>query len=64
MRTPLERDVFLGAGSIEALLRHFGYRDREFPYMAKFVPEILRRIRCLRSAFIILLIVGRLFYNH
>jgi len=61
---PLVRDVFPDMASMEVLPRHFGYRDKEFPYMAKFVLEMLRRIQCLRSAFIILLIVSRLSYNH
>jgi len=51
---PLVRDVFLDVASMEVLPRHFGYRDRESPYMAKFVLEMLRRNRCPRSAFIIL----------
>lgn len=28
---------FPDVASIEVLPRHFGYRNREFPYMAKFV---------------------------
>jgi hypothetical protein len=36
---PLVRDVFPDVGSMEVLPRHFGYRDREFPYMAKFVLD-------------------------
>jgi hypothetical protein len=51
---PLVKNVYPDVASREVLPRHFGYRDRESPYMAKFVLEMLRQIQCLRSAFIIL----------
>ena len=52
---PLVRDVFPDVGSMEVLPRHFGYRDREFPYMAKFVLDRFgyEGLRCLAAHFVL-----------
>jgi len=52
---PLVRDVFLDVGNMEVLPRHFGYRDREFPYMAKFVLDRFgyEGLGCLAAHFVL-----------
>jgi len=52
---PLVRDVYPDVGSMEVLPRHFGYRDREFPYMAKFVLDRFgyEGLRCLAAHFVL-----------
>jgi hypothetical protein len=52
---PLVRDVFPDVGSMEVLPRHFGYRDSEFPYMAKFVLDRFgyERLGCLAAHFVL-----------
>jgi len=51
----LVRDVFPDVASMEVLPRHFGYRDREFPYMAKFVLDMFgyEGLRCLAAHFVL-----------
>ncbi|MEM1605307.1 MAG: hypothetical protein QXW41_03600 [Fervidicoccaceae archaeon] len=52
---PLVRDVFPDVGSMEVLPRHFGYMDKEFPYMAKFVLDRFgyEGLRCLAAHFVL-----------
>ena len=52
---PLFRDVFPDVGSMEVLPRHFGYRDREFPHMVKFVLDRFgyEGLRCLAAHFVL-----------